>query len=429
MAQAQSEVANRPRVLVVRGSFGALGGAERELLQLLRWVDQRWEASLATLEFPDHAKELLAGANIQLMHPEQVPTWPSSARAEITAAASKMAESLWKQVDIPWDRFDAVHMSVCKGTLELLPLIPPNLPVHYHCLEPPRWLYEDVLHRRLDGKPKRPLWLTKLLFTSQRRRDRRFVKQLLNRPHSAISGNSMWIQRRLKTVYGVPSDPAKENGEPPKRDAQGRPLEATHLMHVIDIEAWPTTPHPDETADLASAPAPPNPYVMTVGRISHVKGTWETLRSLMGTGLGLVHVGGGDQADKTALEAEAKRIGVPLVCMPRLSQAGLVGLVRGAAAMVSHAHHEPFGLTPIEAMAVGTPALMVDEGGFQCTMSGVESGRLIRRDHPEGWQEAYQALNDVELREAWGKVGRPYVESNFTLHVQVAALERMLGLS
>lgn len=239
----------------------------------------------------------------------------------------------------------------------------------------------------------------------------------------------MWIQRRLKTVYGVPSDPAKENGEPPKRDAHGRPLEATHLMHVIDIEAWPTTPHPDETTDLASAPAPPNPYVMTVGRISHVKGTWETLRSLVGTGLGLVHVGGGDQADKTTLEAEAKRIGVPLVCMPRLSQAGLVGLVRGAAAMVSHAHHEPFGLTPIEAMAVGTPALMVDEGGFQCTMSGVESGRLIRRNHPEGWQEAYKALNDVELREAWSKVGRPYVESNFTLHVQVEALERMLGFS
>ena len=94
MAQAESEVANRPRVLVVRGSFGALGGAERELLQLLRSVDQRWEASLATLEFPDHAKELLAGANIQLMHPKQDPTWPSGARAEITAAASKMAGAM-----------------------------------------------------------------------------------------------------------------------------------------------------------------------------------------------------------------------------------------------------------------------------------------------------------------------------------------------
>ncbi len=429
MAQTESEVVNRPRVLVVRGSFGALGGAERELLQLLRAVDERWDASLATLEFPEHAKELLTGANIQLILPGKSLAWPSGARAEITAAASKMAEALWKQMVIPWDNFDAVHLSVCKGTLELLPLIPPHLPVHYHCLEPPRWLYEDVLHRRLNGKPKRPLWLTRLLFTSQRRRDQRFVKQLLQRPKSAMSGNSMWIQRRLKTVYGIASDPTKENGEPPKRDGQGRPLEATHLMHVIDIDAWPTIAHPDEAVDLSNVPTPPNPYVVTVGRISHVKGTWETLHSLVGTGLGLVHVGGGEEADKTALEAEARRIDVDLVCMPRLSQAALVGMVRSASAVVSHAHHEPFGLTPIEAMAVGTPALMVDEGGFQCTMSGVDAGRLIRRDHPEGWKEAYQALDDAGLRSAWADVGRTYVEAKFTLPVQVEALERMLGIA
>ena len=100
MAQTESEVVNRPRVLVVRGSFGALGGAERELLQLLRAVDERWDASLATLEFPEHAKELLTGANIQLILPGKSLAWPSGARAEITAAASKMAEALWKQMVI-----------------------------------------------------------------------------------------------------------------------------------------------------------------------------------------------------------------------------------------------------------------------------------------------------------------------------------------
>ena len=238
----------------------------------------------------------------------------------------------------------------------------------------------------------------------------------------------MWIQRRLKTVYGLASDPMKENGEPPKRDEQYRPLEATHLMHVIDIDAWPTEPAPEEQTELAQTPAPPERYVMTIGRVSHVKGTWETLRSLQGTGLGLVHVGGGDEADVGRLESEALRIGVPLVCMPRLSQPALVGLVRNAEAMVSHAHHEPFGLTPIEAMAVGTPALMVDEGGFQCTMSGVESGRLLRRNDQAAWRQAYQELGNTDLRTAWADVGRRHVEQNFTLDVQIAALERMLGL-
>ena len=428
MAKDGSAAVKRPRVLIVRGSFAALGGAERELLQLLRAVNTRWDVALATLDFPPEAQALLADASVRVFKPTSPLSWPTGARAEIAASASKIAERTWQQVEIPWEDFDAVHLSVCRGTLEILPLVPLHLPVHYHCLEPPRWLYEDVLHRRLDGQPKRPLWLTRLLFSAQRRRDRRFVKRLLQRPHASISGNSMWIQRRLKTVYGLASDPMKENGEPPKRDEQYRPLEATHLMHVIDIDAWPTEPAPEEQTELAQTPATPERYVMTIGRVSHVKGTWETLRSLQGTGLGLVHVGGGDEADVGQLESEALRIGVPLVCMPRLSQPALVGLVRNAEAMVSHAHHEPFGLTPIEAMAVGTPALMVDEGGFQCTMSGVESGRLLRRNDQAAWRQAYQDLENTDLRTAWADVGRRYVEQNFTLDVQIAALERMLAL-
>ena len=76
----------------------------------------------------------------------------------------------------------------------------------------------------------------------------------------------MWI--RLKAVYGI-VDPTKENGEPPKRDEAGRPLEATP-MHVIDLDVARNA-SPNESAD-ARAPCL-EPYVMTVGRISHVKGT------------------------------------------------------------------------------------------------------------------------------------------------------------
>ena len=238
MAQDEGEATKRPRVLVVRGSFGALGGAERELLQLLRAVDQRWDVALATLDFPEHANELLDGADVRLFAPTQPLTWPTGAMAEITAAASKAAEAAWTKVDIPWSDFDAVHLSVCKGTLEILPLIPTRMTVHYHCLEPPRWLYEDVLHRRLDGRPKRPLWLTRLLFSGQRRRDQRLVKQLLQRPNASISGNSMWIQRRLKAVYGIASDPTKENGEPPearrsRTPAGSHPPDARHRPRCL----------------------------------------------------------------------------------------------------------------------------------------------------------------------------------------------------
>lgn len=415
------------RVLIVRGSFASLGGAERELLQLIRATSQRWDVSLASLELTKDAKELLEDASVRLMLPKEPMKWPQGAVAEIMAKASTSAEKMWKRMDIPWNEFDAVHMSVCRGTLELLPLIPAHLPVHYHCLEPPRWLYEDVLHRNMDGSPKRPLWLTKMLFTRQRRRDQRYVERLLRRPKSSISGNSMWIQHRLNTVYGIASDSTKENGEAPKRDVEGRPLEATHVMHVIDWNLWPEHPTQQETDSLKDFEDIPKEYIVTVGRISHVKGTWETLQSLKDTGLGLIQVGGGSDADKDALLEEGKRIGVEVVCMPRLSQTQLCALIRSARAMVSHAHHEPFGLTPIEAMAIGVPALMVDEGGFSCTMTPVESGRLLERHDLGAWKTSYLDAKDPALREVWAKAGRPYVEKHFTLEVQIAALERMMS--
>ena len=65
----------------------------------------------------------------------------------------------------------------------------------------------------------------------------------------------------------------------------------------------------------------------------------------------------------------AKDCGVEMWIAPRLSSVDLCSIIRGAVAVVSMAHSEPFGLTPIEAQTVGTPALFVDEGGFRETIS------------------------------------------------------------
>lgn len=427
MAAEADGAKQRLRVLVVRGSFAALGGAERELLQLLRNVDQRWSVGLATLELSNEALELLGAADVAIHQPSQQIAWPQGAFAEINASASKAAEKAWKSVDIPFEKYDAVHLSVCRGTLELLQRIPVNIPVHYHCLEPPRWLYEDVLHRRLDGSLKRPLWITRLLFSSQRRRDQRLVRHLLARPRATISGNSPWIQQWISELYGLSNNPSKTNGEPPERDGQLRAKEATHVMHVIDASVWPRKATKDEATSLEGLPAMPEDYVVTVGQVSHVKGAWSTVQSLENTGLGLVHIGGGSEDDKAALLQHGKALGVEVVCMPRLSQVALRAIVRASRAMVSHAHKEPFGLTPIEAMAIGVPALMVNEGGFADTMAKSGSGRLIERNDAAGWKAAYLDSKDPVLRKQWAKQGRSYVESNFVQDVQIEALERLLN--
>jgi glycosyltransferase involved in cell wall biosynthesis len=203
-------------------------------------------------------------------------------------------------------------------------------------------------------------------------------------------------------------------------------MEATHVGHGVEFKRWPKKANKQEKEELASIENLPKDYIVTVGRISHGKGTWETMQSLTGTDLAMVQIGGGDENDRTDLVNEGKRLGVPIICMPRLSQAAMCGVIRGSRAMVSHAYREPFGLTPIEAMAIGTPALMVDEGGFNCTLSRVDSGRLLARDDAAGWKNAYLDAKDPVLREAWAKAGRPYVEEYFKVDVQIEAIERML---
>ena len=74
--------------------------------------------------------------------------------------------------------------------------------------------------------------------------------------------------------------------------------------------------------------------------------------------------------------------------------------------MLSMAHKESFGLTPIESFSVGTPALYVDEGGFCDTIEDGKNGRLIGRTDIEGWHTALEQSSDQRIREEWAARGR-----------------------
>ena len=132
---------------------------------------------------------------------------------------------------------------------------------------------------------------------------------------------------------------------------------------------------------------------------------------LVGTGLRLHHVGGGSKDDLRELEEVAKSKGVDLVIEPRLSQEDLVSLVKRARAVVSLAHGEPFGLTPIEAQAAGTPALMVNEGGYCQTVEDGVSGRLLPRGDWKAWHAALIEAADDENRANWCAAGRANIDS------------------
>jgi glycosyltransferase involved in cell wall biosynthesis len=74
------------------------------------------------------------------------------------------------------------------------------------------------------------------------------------------------------------------------------------------------------------------------------------------------------------------------------------------------AHGEPFGLTPIEAFSIGTPAIFVNEGGFRDTIIDNDNGRLIPRSSLKDWSDALQKANDENIRIKWSESGKKRIQ-------------------
>jgi len=375
---------SRPRLLVAKGSFESMGGAERDLIRVLPAINRLFEVTMATIQPSIELEEACSENGIQMIIPESkwhLSTDPisvvldsgrgtaSKAWASCTGLPEAMASSI------------ALHLVSGDGSLPILDHVPPGLRVHLHLLEPHRGLYEETLHRRVDGSPRRNLALTKAALSRARSRDQSLMDSLMSREGAIVSGNSRFSAQRANEVYGI---------------------EAGVLWPCVDTSEFPEDPSDD----------PENPYpdeeeyVVSVGRASYAKGTWETISMLAGTGLSLAHVGGGDEGSLGMLRKHADSRGVGLWVAPRLPSPDLVSLMRGARAIVSMAHKESFGLTPIEAFAVGTPPLFVDEGGFRDTVVDGENGRLLDRGDAASWHSALEQASDPSTREIWAASGR-----------------------
>ena len=393
-------VLRRPRLIVAKGTFLPLGGAERDLLNNLNALDEKFNVTLLTLHPPTPVEMAEAGVtHIPILSPDLPWKQPTGSFAEIMARGSQSATKAWRilisdpQVIDVARAAEAIHIVSGPGSLELFNVLPRPIPTHLHMLEPHRGLYEDVLHRTIDGTLNRPMWLTSRLLSKQRRRDQRLVRMLLD-AGGLISGNSPWIVERIMEIYGA---------------------EATLLPHSIATSDWTIDSTPEETEAWNHVSTDygliEDEYVVTVGRASWVKGTWDTLSMLESTPFALVHIGGGDSEDIMRLESHAASLDVIYHPLSRLSQSEILAVFRHARAMVSHARHEPMGLTPIEAHACGTPVIVVDEGGFRMTTEDGISGRLLSRDASASeWHSSLDEASDPDCRRTWSAAGRLRVE-------------------
>ena len=393
-------------LVVAKGSFAAMGGAERDLMRNLPALAQRFSVSVATLHTVPELESLCSGLGVPLISSDKPWEMPTDALSTVLDSGMDSAVGAWagcSGLAETLDACDALHLVSGDGSLALLKHVPDSVAVPLPLLEPHRGLHEDVLHREIDGSPKRSLGLTSTLLSRARRRDIEAIRGLTDRSRSAISGNSSYTAARIGEVYGV---------------------EAGVLLPSVVSDEFPAEAGLDEPSEI---PEISGPYAVSVGRASWVKGIWETVSMLAGSGVSLAHVGGGAGEDLVRLTQHAESCGVGLWVAPRLGSPEMAALMRGARAVVSMAHGEPFGLTPVEAVSVGTPALMVDEGGFRDTVIDGVNGRLLPRGDLGAWHSALEQATDGGTRTAWAEAGRARIaEMNLSPDAHCRRLESIL---
>ena len=375
----------KPTLLIAKGIISRMGGAERDLLRRLPHLTTWFNVSVATLASCDELELICNEYKIHLYKPDNSWSPPNSALSQIFDGVHQSSKRAWqacKNLMAELKKFDYFHIISGDGYLAILELIPTNKPAHLYLLEPHRGLHEQSLHKNLNGKLKRPKILTNILLSKARKNDLNIVTQFANRPNTVISGNSSYTANRIKQVYAIDCSylhPCVDETE--------------YSAHIDGVE----NPYTNSIAMQ---------YVVTIGTANWAKGSMEVVSMLSGTGLSLAHVGGGQAKELEILKLHAKNHGVRVWVAPKLSSTQLSTLIKQSLAVVSMAHKEPFGLTPIEAFSIGTPAIFVADGGFVDSIVDGESGRLIPRSSITEWHNALNQAKSEKTRQIWAKNGR-----------------------
>jgi type III pantothenate kinase len=155
--------------------------------------------------------------------------------------------------------------------------------------------------------------------------------------------------------------------------------------------------------------------LVTVGRLVQRKGIGNVVSALPALPETELVVAGGPERSRLARDPEAARLMELASCegvaervtlLGRVSREQVPPLLRSADAMVSVPWYEPFGITPLEAMACGVPVVASAVGGLIDTvLDGVTGVQVAPRD-PERLAEALGALlADPERRAAYGRAG------------------------
>ncbi|MGC4813386.1 glycosyltransferase [Micromonospora sp. DT228] len=153
--------------------------------------------------------------------------------------------------------------------------------------------------------------------------------------------------------------------------------------------------------------APGRARILTVGRLVERKGFQTVIRAMALVGDAECVVVGGPPEGLLETDPYARRLRALAETCGVAGRVHLVGAVpreemgrwyRSADLLVAAPWYEPFGLTPLEAMACGVPVVGTAVGGIRDTVVDGTTGDLVPARDPQALASAIQGLLDDRIR-------------------------------
>lgn len=166
--------------------------------------------------------------------------------------------------------------------------------------------------------------------------------------------------------------------------------------------------------------------VISIGSLLPYKGHVDTIDAISTINEGvrptLVIVGDGRATEKNKIVRHAIARNVNIKILKHLSDEKLSILYSSSKAVVSMAYGEPFGLSIIEGMSCGIPAVVVNEGGLMEQVVTKKMGYICSRNATEFGAKITKVITDP----SYGKRARDGVVKNWSWSRTAESLEKII---